>query len=203
MTHEKVDRNIPFYNVILKCKAYKNSEIILKSGYRFKNYEPGDENSWAKLEYEIGDFDSVNEAKEYFIDNYCKNQEIRKRCFFVLNSENEIVGSCTAWKDKKDNENVASLHWLVVSSKERNKGLGKALCQKVLNFFHEENKFPVYIHTQPWSYKAILLYINLGFKIQISDTFSSYKNEYGKAMKTLNNILSIEQYEKLKINSEK
>lgn len=203
MTHEKVDRNIPFYNVILKCKTYKNSESILKSGYRFKNYEPGDENSWAKLEYEIGDFDSVNEAKKYFIDNYCKNQEISKRCFFVLNNENEIVGSCTAWKDKKDNENVASLHWLVVSSKERNKGLGKALCQKVLNFFHKENEFPVYIHTQPWSYKAILLYINLGFKIQISDTFGSYKNEYTEAMKTLNNILSEKQYEKLKINSEK
>ena len=167
MTHEQINRNIPFYNVILKCKTYKNSEIILKSGYRFKNYEPGDENSWAKLEYDIGDFDSVNEAKEYFTDNYCKNQEIRKRCFFVLNSENEIVGSCTAWKDKKDNENVASLHWLVVSPKEKNKGLGKALCQKVLNFFHEENKFPVYIHTQPWSYKAYFYTLILALKFKL------------------------------------
>ncbi len=42
MTNEKVDRNIPFYNVILKCDNYKNSEIILKLGYRFKNYELGD-----------------------------------------------------------------------------------------------------------------------------------------------------------------
>ena len=43
MTNEKVDRNIPFYNVILKCDNYKNSEIILKLGYRFKNYELGRE----------------------------------------------------------------------------------------------------------------------------------------------------------------
>lgn len=203
MTYEKLDKNIPFYNVILKCENRKNSVITLKAGYRFKNYETGDENSWAKLEYEIGDFNSVNEAKEYFIDNYCKNKEIRKRCFFVLNSENEIVGSCIAWNDKKENENVGSLHWLVVSPKERNRGLGKALCQKVLNFFHEKNEFPVYIHTQPWSYKAILLYIDLGFKIQISDTFGSYKNEYIEAMKALSNILPKDQYQKLKINSEK
>ena len=74
---------------------------------------------------------------------------------------------------------------------------------KSIKFFHEENEFPVYIHTQPWSYKAILLYINLGFKIQISDTFSNYENEYTEAMKTLNNILPKEQYEKLRINSEK
>jgi hypothetical protein len=61
----------------------------------------------------------------------------------------------------------------------------------------------VYIHTQPWSYKAILLYIDLGFKIQISDTFGSYKNEYIEAMKALSNILPKDQYQKLKINSEK
>lgn len=38
-----LDRNIPFYNVILKCDDYFNSEIILPQGYRFRNYQAGDE----------------------------------------------------------------------------------------------------------------------------------------------------------------
>ena len=202
MKNEHIDRTIPFYNLILKCKNYRSSQINLKPGYSFKNYENGDENSWSKLEYEIGDFDSLNEAKEYFLNSYCVNNEIYKRCFFIINSKDEIVGSCIAWKDKKKNKYVSSLHWLVVSQNERNQGLGKALCQKVLDFFYKEHGFPVYIHTQPWSYKAILLYINLGFKIQIRDTFGKYENEYEKSMKTLKSIIPKEQYEKLKFNSE-
>ena len=51
-----LDRNIPFYNTILKCENYTNSEIILPQGYHFKNYQTGDEKAWARSEYKIGDF---------------------------------------------------------------------------------------------------------------------------------------------------
>ena len=62
--------------------------------------------------------------------------------------ENEIVGSCIAWKDLRDDTLVASLHWLVVSPQYQGKGIGKALCQKVMQIFFENVEFPVYIHTQ-------------------------------------------------------
>jgi hypothetical protein len=51
-----------------------------------------------------------------------------------------------------------------------------------MNIYAERQGLPVYIHTQPWSWKAILLYISLGFKLQKTDTFSYYENEYEKAM---------------------
>jgi Acetyltransferases len=203
MQQTEIDRTIPFYNVILKCKSYVNSNIILTPGYYFKNYKSGDEISWAKLEYEIGDFESIDMAKEYFLSNYCANMEnISNRCFFVLNNKHKIVGSCIAWSDKKSDDTVASLHWLVVLPAEQGKGLGKALCQKVMETFYEKNEFSVYIHTQPWRYKAILLYIKLGFKLQIKDTFENYKNEYNEAVAVLKNILTKQNYEKLISNSE-
>lgn len=199
-----LDRSIPFYNVILKCDNYIDKEIVLPAGYHLRNYRTGDEKAWAKLEYEIDDFASVNEAEEYFISQYGQNADgLRERCFFVIDEQEHVVGSCIAWKDNRGTELVASLHWLVVSPDHQGKKLGKALCQRVMKVFREKNEFPVYIHTQPWSYIAILLYVRQGFKLQMTDTFSQYENQYALAMNTLKKILTVPQYDELVSNSVK
>ena len=189
-----IDRNIPYYNLILKCDKVHITLISLPKGYHFKMFEVGDEKFWSKLEYEIGDFLSIEEAEMYFKANYCNQiDELKKRCVFVVDDKGNVVGSCIAWHDLKGNNTVASLHWLVVSPKHQGKHIGLALCQKVMQIFKEYGETPVYIHTQPWSYKAILLYIKLGFKIQKTDTFSHYENQYEQAIKTLENILTEKQ----------
>ncbi len=199
-----LDRTIPFYNTILRCDRYLNAEPALQNGYEFRMYQSGDEQKWAQLEYEIGDFDSAEEAEQYFISTYCSNKtlDVAKRCVFAVNEKNEIVGSCIAWKDLRGDELVASLHWLVVSTQHQGKGIGKALCQKVMQIFLEKDELPVYIHTQPWSYKAILLYIRQGFKIQKTDTFSQYENQFDLAMNTLKKVLPENHYEELMYNIE-
>ncbi len=199
-----LDRTIPFYNTILRCDRYLNAEPALQNDYEFRMYQSGDEQKWAQLEYEIGDFDSAEEAEQYFISTYCSNKtlDVAKRCVFAVNEKNEIVGSCIAWKDLRGDELVASLHWLVVSTQHQGKGIGKALCQKVMQIFLEKDEFPVYIHTQPWSYKAILLYIRQGFKIQKTDTFSQYENQFDLAMNTLKKVLPENHYEELMYNIE-
>lgn len=191
-----LDRTILFYNTILRCDRYLSAVPVLHNGYQFRMYQNGDERKWAQLEYEIGDFDLVEEAEQYFISTYCSNKtlDITKRCVFAVNEKNEIVGSCIAWKDLRNDTLVASLHWLVVSTQHQGKGIGKALCQKVMQIFLENDEFPVYIHTQPWSYKAIILYVRQGFKIQKTDTFSQYENQFDFAMNTLKKILPEDQY---------
>lgn len=106
-----LDRSIPFYNIILKCENYEDTEIVLPLGYHIRHYQAGDVRAWAKLEYEIGDFASVNEAEEYFISQYGQNaDDLRDRCFFVIDEQEHIAGSCIAWKDSRETETVASLH---------------------------------------------------------------------------------------------
>lgn len=198
-----LDRSIPYYNIILKCNSYHPSKTMLPKGYYFRNYTEGDENAWARLEYEIGDFSSIDEARKYFIDTYCEHlSELKKRCIFAVNDNNKIIGSCIAWKDKKDGQTVSSLHWLVVSPHYQGKKIGTTLCCKTMELFNKLNEFPVYIHTQPWSYKTIFLYIHQGFLLQITDTFANYDNQYLLAMKTLKNILSKQQYTELVTYSE-
>ena len=198
-----VDRSIPYYNLILKCNKICTTPALLPEGYSFKMYTEGDEKYWANLEYEIGDFSSVEEAEIYFKTNYCNQiDELKKCCVFVVNACGDVIGSCIAWHDMKGNDIVASLHWLVVSPEHQGKHIGLALCQKVMNIFKGHNETPIYIHTQPWSYKAILLYIKLGFKIQKTDTFSHYENQYKKAIKTLKNLLSESQFNQIILSSE-
>lgn len=198
-----IDRSIPYYNLILRCDKIHTHSVSLPGNYHFKMYDDGDEKHWAELECEIGDFSSDEEAETYFRRNYCTQiDELKKRCVFVVDDKGNVVGSCIAWHDLKDKATVASLHWLVVSPKHQGKHIGLALCQKVMEIFKEFEEAPIYIHTQPWSYKAIFLYTKLGFKIQKTDTFSHYENEYDKVLETLKSVLTESQINQLISDSE-
>ena len=192
-----LDKTIPFYNTIMKCSDYAPRCIDLPDGFSIVSYQYGYEKEWAKLEYAIGDFDSSEAAEKYFVETYLQNSELFPNILFLLNKEHDVVGSCIGWQDIRGENSVSSLHWLVVHEQYQGIGLGKTLGMAVMNIYAERDALPVYIHTQPWSWKAILLYISLGFRLQKADTFSHYENEYDKAMAELKKIVSDEQYELL------
>ena len=197
-----LDRTIPFYNTIMKCSDYSLRNTELPDGFSIVSYQHGYEKEWAKLEYAVGDFDSLDSAEKYFVESYLQNSELFLNILFLLNEEHEVVGSCIAWQDKQSENSVSSLHWLVVREEYQGMGLGRALGTAVMNIYAERGDLPVYIHTQPWSWKAIFLYVSLGFRLQKTDTFSHYRNEYEKAMAELRRIVSKEQYELLVRTSE-
>ena len=144
----------------------------------------------------------MEEAESYFISTYLQNRSLLNNILFLLNEDNLIVGSCIAWQDKRKESIVSSLHWLVVDEEYHGRGLGKALCCATMNIFKEQKNLPVYIHTQPWSWKAIFLYLSIGFKLQKTDTFSHYENEYHKAMTALKRVVTSKQFELLQEQSE-
>ena len=197
-----LDRTIPFYNTILRCDHYQHREVVLPYGFSIVSYEKGFEKGWAELEYAIGDFDSLDEAEHYFVETYLQNQALFSNILFLLSPDKSVVGSCIAWQDKRKESIVSSLHWLVVDEEYQGRGLGKALCYATMNRFKEQGNFPVYVHTQPWSWKAIFLYLSIGFKLQKTDTFSHYENEYYKAMTALKQVITSKQFQLLQEQSE-
>lgn len=189
-----LDRTIPFYTTILMCDRYDRKKITLPDGFEITAYRDGYEKAWARLECGIGDFDSPEEAKNYFISTYLKEESRFGDILFMLNAEQHVVGSCIAWDDRHGDTEAASLHWLVVDEACQGLGLGRALCTAVMDRFSEQGKCPVYIHTQPWSWKAILLYISMGFRLQKSDTVSGYENQFAQSVQTLRGVVSKEQF---------
>ena len=197
-----LDRTIPFYNTIMKCPEYQHRNVELPDGFSIVSYRDGYERDWARLECAAGDFDSAAEAERYFTGTYLRNTERFPDILFAVNRDQEVAGSCIAWRDARGSSSVSSLHWLVVDEGYQGMGLGRALATAVMNIYAERGALPVYVHTQPWSWKAILLYLSLGFKMQKTDTFSHYENEYEKAMDALRKTVTEEQYRMLRQHSE-
>lgn len=193
------DRSIPFYNLILRCDSWQGEETPPPEGFRLRLFQPGDEAAWAALECEIGDFASPEEALAYFARTYGPHpRELARRSIFAVDGRGRVVGICAAWRDRgADGTEAASLHWLAVSPRAQGRGLGKALCRRVMSIFRELGEAPVYIHTQPWSWKALRLYVREGFRLQRADTFGGYENQYAQGMEALAAVLPEEQYREL------
>ena len=192
------DRSVPFYNLILRLDHWQRRAPVLPEGFRLRFYQPGDEAAWAALEYGIGDFDPQEEARAYFVQTYGSHaQDLARRCLFAVDGGGRVAGTCCAWRDPRGGGEVASLHWLAVSPEAQGRGLGKALCREALAVFQDLGEFPVYIHTQPWSWKALLLYVREGFKIQRTDSFAAYENQYQQGMETLRDLLPRDLYAEL------
>jgi len=197
-----IDRTIPYYNIIMRCDRILPMEIKLPEGYTIRTYQPGDEDAWAALLCSVGEQTALADAKALFIDRYLADADLADRIFLAVDAEGTIVGTAIAWEHDPRGMGVRALHWVAVHPAHQRKGLGKALCQTCLRLFRrEDNSLPVYLHTQPWSWKAILLYIKLGFKLQPKDSFYTYENQYAQAMETLKAIVPPEQYAKMQANS--
>ncbi len=194
------DRTIPYYNLIMRCDRITGQRVPLPDGYKFIRYQNGLESAWAGLETEIGDFPSEAEAEAYFSRTYLSNPELlREKALFIADKTGQVTGSCIAWHDQRFDKSVSSLHWLIVKEVHQGRGLGRALCCETMTLF---DSFPVYIHTQPWSWKAILLYISLGFRLQKTDTFAGYENQYEAGIEVLRSVLTDEQFRYIIKNTE-
>ena len=194
-----IDRTIKYYNFIMKLEEIElQKSASLPSDYSFRMYEDQDEEAWAEIEYSINDFQTKEAALKYFTSKYLKYPlDLKKRCIFVLNKNKEPIGSCMAWFDEKNGKNISSLHWLAVKPEFQNLGIGSFLLEKTLSVFKDLSDESVYLHTQPWSYKAIKLYLNFGFIALKEETFSDFRNEYKEAMMVLKELLDPNTYQKL------
>lgn len=197
-----LDRSIPFYNAILKCSHWEPAAVRLKDGFRIRPCRPGDEEAWARLEWETGDFSSFEDALAYFSRTYLQEDRLSRIFFAEETASGETVGSVIAWRDPRGEGTAASLHWLIVTPSRQGNGLGKALLQTAMNWYREAGELPVYIHTQPWSHRAIQLYAGQGFRMQKTDSFSHYENQYEDVMRTLKPLLPQEVWRQLACQAE-
>ena len=183
-----LDRSIPYYNIIMKKDTPTTfAAPALPPQFELHTYRPGIEQQWAELEYEIGDFPSVQEASTYFAKTYSSRPALlARRGIFVSDKKSGcLVGACIAWFDDQNGASVSSLHWLITKEAYQGRGIGSALIAAALNIYEQENAFPVYLHTQPWSYQAVRLYHKFGFRLMKRESFAGYENQYALAVPVL------------------
>ena len=192
-----LDKTIPYFNVIMKRDLKSDSPNAFgrwdKPTSFVRTYRPGDAENWIRIQREAGEFLDTpeEEVRRYFAETYESRPELlRERGLFALDETGRAVGTCFAWKEA-DAANTASLHWLAVSEAAQGKGIGTALVRAALGLYAAHGESPVFLHTQPWSYQAVSLYLHAGFRFCRQEAFLSYRNENEKAIPILKRYIRI------------
>ncbi len=144
-----------------KLKAFPS--VSLPDGFRFTRYNPGDEIWWAKVEAAAGEFDSVESALRRFEEEFGPyKDQLQERCVFLEHETAGIIGTATAWYGNFRDEIIGRLHWVAIHPDFQGKKLARPLIKEAMNIlarYHRKS----YLTTQTTSFKAIKIYLDLGF----------------------------------------
>ncbi len=191
-----LDKTLPYKSILMRAEQPLPAAYVAPPpGWHIVPYEAGDETHWAEIETSVDEFEDEFNALTYFTRDYVSLADLlHERCLFAVDEQGHYAGTCTAWFAEKDSEQISSLHWLAVKPEYQHHGLGRALISRVMALFETTSGFPVYLHTQTWSHRAVLLYRQLGFCLLKEERFARYGNDFDEAMAILRPVLSHEQY---------
>lgn len=180
---------IPDCNLFMMCEHLNKSALSeLPAGYHIRACRSDELEIWKAIH-----FDTPSEAAEnyaymtgFFSRVYAPDKDLFfQRCLFVCDSEDRPAGTCTAWR----NFGCAStIHWFKILRSHEGKGLGRALLSEIMRRLSTGN-YPVFLHTQPSSYRAIKLYSDFGFALLTDPQIGHRSNDLDIALPHLQRIM--------------
>ncbi len=192
------ESEIPDYNVFMMCpELYQEALSNLPGDYHFRNIRPDELERWKAFpfdteevpaEYESFMSDFVNEVYGNDMMTFYKNT------LFVCDRQDNPVATCSHWKAYG---RFNSIHWLKTLKTYEGYGLGRALLSKVMLGFSRSD-YPILLHTQPGSFRAIKLYSDFGFKLMTGGHFGSRPNELEKCLPILRMFMTTTDFNNLK-----
>ena len=194
MTSEIPDLNLFMMCSVLNGKALRN----LPEGFHIRNCRKSELGIWMDFP-----FDEPMEAKQYrgFMESYFQDvyagQEalFYEKCLFVCDSEDRPVATGFAWKAY---DKITTIQWWKVLRQYEGRGIGRALLSVVMQSLSKED-YPVFLHTQPSSYRAIKLYSDFGFCLLNNPVIGTRTNDLEKCLPILREYMTPQAYQALKI----
>ena len=184
-------------NLFMMCEKLNNEALSeLPPEYHVRNCRKNELEIWKAIH-----FDDPEQAKEYsgfmdqyFTDVYGKKEELFfRKCLFVCDVDDIPIATCFAWKAY---DKITTLHWFKVVKRHEGKGIGRALLSIVMKELKEED-YPVFLHTQPGSYRAIKLYSDFGFSLLTDDEIGFRKNHFKQCLPILKTYMLHDAFGKL------
>lgn len=198
------EREIPYQSIIMRCDTVDQSAFRpMPEHLRIKYYEPADAERWAGIQAAAGAFGEQPRSRitSYFSAKFgAYEAELARRCMFLMEKESGVsIGSCMAWFGCRERQTVPVLHWLAVKDAFAGRGYARLLIGETMRFFAKDAPGqPVYLHTQPSSYRAIKLYYDFGFRITKADTYGGASNDCEQALEVLKACVTAECFEKIR-----
>lgn len=190
-----LDKSIPYYEMIMFSSGWDPARATPPPpDYIIRPYQDGDEAHWAAIEASVGEFDHEADALAYWEREFRPHLDmVRRRSLFAIGPTGEYLGTCTAW-EQYDPIPLFLIHWVAVRPQAQGLGLGGALVCWAMELFRQAGTFPVTLHTQTWSHKAIRLYHKLGFRPVRSGPACLGRNDYPQAMEVLRQVYTPRQW---------
>ena len=162
-----IDKSIPFHPLTLcKNNTKQFPEYRLPQGYTFAFYRPGDEWEWATLEYELGQFPTLERGIEWFHREFVDGHDLlpQDRMLFVKDGSSKIVATASLWNGMFLGQKHQKVHWIAVSDRCAGQGIAKALLTRILELYNELGyEGFLYLETGARYYPAIGIYEKFGF----------------------------------------
>jgi len=137
-------------------------EYDLPAGYSIRWYQPGYEEHWQKVQSLADEYTRV--TPDLFQEQFGSDIKLlSERQCFLFNSENNIIGTATAWLDNQGEKSPGRIHWLAIIPAEQGKGLARPLLTIICKRLKELGHSRTYLTTQSVRITAINLYAKFGF----------------------------------------
>jgi len=137
-------------------------EYSLPSGYSIRWYRQGYEKHWQAVQSLADDYTRM--TPDLFEEQFGTDKELlSERQCFLCDSEDNIIGTATAWLDNPDEESPGRIHWLAIIPRRQGRGLAKPLLAIICKRLKELGHGKTYLTTQSVRIPAINLYAKFGF----------------------------------------
>jgi len=178
------------YNLFMQCDTpNKTAFCELPDGFSFRLCRYDELEVWKRV---VSEEQYISYVTEYYEKVCAKHaDEFFRRCMFVCDSDDRPVASTYIWRSYIK---INTVGWFRVLPEYEGRGLGRALLSKILS----NADFPVYLHTQPTSARAIKLYSDFGFKLLTDPIIGYRKNNLTESLPYLQRVLPESDYAKLK-----
>jgi ribosomal protein S18 acetylase RimI-like enzyme len=195
------EEEIPDKNIFMMCESLnRNALTQLPDGYSLRSCRHDELDIWKTMP-----FDHPNLAKEYdgfmtdyFTVTYGRKEELFfAKTLFVCDQQDRPIATCLSWKAYDE---FNTIQWFKVLKKCEGQGIGRALLSIVMRKL-ERCDYPVYLHTQPSSFRAIKLYADFGFSLLSGDKFGTRKNDLDECMLILGQFMPQEFFQELRITT--
>lgn len=190
---------IPDYNIFMMCEQLNREALSeLNPEYHFRNCRPDELETWKAFPFDshIVPAEYEDFMNQIIQDTYVSDMEtFFDNTIFVCNKEDKPIATCSRWKAYGK---FNSIHWLKTLKEYEGQGLGRALLSEIMKKFGTGD-YPVYLHTQPGSFRAIKLYADFGFKLLSGGQIGHRINELQKCLPILSEFIPEKKLENIEI----
>ncbi len=189
---------IPHKHILMVCRELNRTALRpLPPGLSMRLCRSDELEVWKDLQAAPRDGSSRESLDQYYNRWFAPYGDLFFRsCTFVCDEQGRPIATGFIWKPEGEH---TLLHWIKVLQAYEGRGIGRALLSELMRDLPAED-YPVYLHTQSSSYRAIKLYSDFGYALVAPPgRLDGRPNELDEALPILERLMHADDFRRLRI----